>query len=272
MILMLFFTGEWTFPQTLYDIPAREIAMGGVSGITGSPGAVWYNPAALGNLEHSSLSITGELRSYGEMNGGIFYFYHEDLSSSGIFLVVNQMQGIELWSEENESLGTASSKSFLVAFPIAYTFSKNLTMGILCKYISENLIETSLTALSGDAGLLLSFPPFHAGISVRNVYGVIHNIKWTSPLREIRVAFARESENLTGEMDLYWRGNSPGVSLGVEYMAEWVYLRAGFSWLDTWRICTGLGVREENFSLDLAFTVNDLSYRTSFSFTWFMSH
>ena len=149
-------------------------------------------------------------------------------------------------------------------------------LGLSVKYVGSELLETySASALAFDGGWLLRETDLglNFGASISNFGGSLKYYKEDTPLPAIlRLGFSyqrptvlSQSLLLSGEADLYMNEKLKSLRGGLEYnFQEYFDLRLGYRAAeDNKGPAVGLGVRYENFALDVGMTLAGAVYNTS---------
>jgi len=149
-------------------------------------------------------------------------------------------------------------------------------LGLSAKYIGSELLGTySASALAVDAGWLVreSNLGLTFGAAIANYGNGIKYRNETEPLPSIlrlglsyeRPTIMDQSVLLATEYDMYMSEGLKSLRAGLEYDFEKLFrLRLGYKFTeDNSGLTSGLGIRYENFSMDLAFSVSNAVFNSS---------
>lgn len=264
------------FPLLRVPVGPRACAMGeSFTGLADDVGAIFWNPAGLGQLTRVQLSL-----SHHEWFGGT---RDEKLAGTlplgpgfiGFGAVYSGVGGIELRDPENNPGGTAYSQSGYAIASYGFRPLDRLLAGASVKGIYDNLVGEHGYGAAGDVGVLYRPTPWLGiGATGRNLGpGIWYDaVRWPLPA-ELRIGLTLSPTlllnryanslprlRLLADAALDF-GERPHFHLGGEYdLHSFLSLRAGgrFGPQD-WRtlgwtsiITAGIGLRHEAFSLDYA--------------------
>ncbi len=155
------------------DASARAAAMGGTFvSMPNDAAAMFYNPAAIGTLDSSELSMTF-LKHALDINSG-FAVYGNDLRAFGIndngavAIGVNYVNYGQFERADKNGVVQGTFGGFDIAMSLAYAnnLDSNWYYGVALKYIANGLDNAGSGAIAFDAGMMYSIPKARTNIGV----------------------------------------------------------------------------------------------------------
>ncbi|MGC9337072.1 MAG: PorV/PorQ family protein [Candidatus Cloacimonadia bacterium] len=273
MIFLLF--PAYTFGDSIEEYGFSILTIGTSPSIVGKGEAIsagygdatvfWYNPAApllssssnfcashTGyifdlNIEHASVSIQGERRSYGL---GMTYLDYGK---------------IDKYNDNGQPTGEYHPVDIVIGGNFAHRFSSALYGGVNLKIVGEKIDTDNSMGAGVDVGILYDTP-----IIGLNFAAVVQNIGFSGEMNSERIEFPRTYKIGLGYvhhfasqsfaalmMDLVKSVgiDNPRLNLGLEYgFAEIAYTRLGYKInYDEHDFTAGIGIKLNDFHFDYAF-------------------
>ena len=245
-------------------VSARAEGMGGAySAIADDATSVTVNPAGMVQVSgqqvsvmhnESLLDIEQEYFSYVTSTGDKAY-------GMGLTYVDFGSQG--KYNAQNQFLGVFVPKGYALSFAYAVQATEVTSYGVALKYITQEIAEYDDNTFALDAGILYkpSDYGFRGAIVLSHLGSGLKLYQNEDPLPltlKLASAYAFEEYPLLASADIYLiRDEDPEYHLGLQYtLSEIVPIRLGYDSgpdLDNgWTY--GIGVQQESFSLDYAYT------------------
>lgn len=278
-------TTSFTFLQVVPN--AKVAAMGGVYTTTiNSSEAVFFNPAGLTmaptsgisisyldyflDTQLSSLSWSYKYKHYGIIGVQAMYVdIGEIMETSVDYLIRDDVTGIY-----NPGLtgNIIKPNSYVVGLSFARQVTMKFSFGLTAKYVSEDLVAKSTSAIVFDGGLLYKtgFKSLVLGTSLRNFGKEIKYFSKTYPLPQTFTIGL--SGHLFGPENSLWkemsgqhlllafdlaqvRDHSQQQHVGLEYgLKDMLFVRTGYKFNhDEETYTLGFGVRFSKMRLDYAY-------------------
>jgi hypothetical protein len=175
------------------DPSARTAALGGsFVSMKDDPNVLFYNPASLGTLTISRLSVS-YIKCFMDVNAGTLSYGTtvEGIGTIGAGLLYMNYGSFDRTDEALNVLGTFGAKEMVAIAGIATQYDDNILVGANIKYIYSSLAEFTSTAFALDAGFLIDIPSQNLSIggSVLNIGGQIKSYASTSEDLPLDVTF-----------------------------------------------------------------------------------
>jgi outer membrane protein OmpA-like peptidoglycan-associated protein len=252
--------GTTMYPLLKIGIGPRPVAMGeAFVGLADDITALHWNPAGLSNMKELKFFISHQ-EWFQQIRDEFFIFGMPGLDGyvalSGVY---SSNKDVEIWDENNNSLGTENLWSGIFSFGYARNFKDRLSGGGVLKTMIEDLYEQRLSDFTLDlGGKLVLNRKVQVGISFKNL-----SYKTEIP-SEIKLGGVYQNiRNLNLLLDLTIPlDNIVRANFGFEYWINPIFaLRAGWrsgpyniselGWFSGFT--TGLGVKYMGIEFDYAF-------------------
>ncbi|MFH1860494.1 MAG: PorV/PorQ family protein [bacterium] len=256
-------------------VDARSAGLGeAFCGLSDDVGAIYYNPAGLGFIEKSEVSLTHTnwLEDIGIEYGGLVYPFM-DGHAIGLGMTYLHTQDIIERDKQGTATGRFRVYSFSTGLSYGYQVTKKVSLGASLKHIFESNPWSKINTNAVDAGVMwhpLSY--ISLGASVQNIgSGVkVSKNEYNLPLI-LRVGMAcKPINNLVLTVDsISLDGKKPFMAAGIEYgQGQTMILRAGYETNKENMVSFsgGMGFRIGEYHLDYAFVPHDdlgLTHRVS---------
>jgi hypothetical protein len=274
-------TTIFEFLKTPYS--ARGAAMANnLVAIKGDVDAMFYNPAALSDVENNRWTINYVNHLLDLQGGQLAYVRNSKIGNIGVGLVYFNYGDFQETNQFGEQTGRDFSASeFAFAASLSNTLGEGFDYGVNLKYIYSSLDIYNASGLAFDGGIIYTsakFTDLQIGLSISNVGFILNNYAETRekmPLY-LRLGFSKRLEHLpllfsaslndmtlnTGEtIDILKR-----FSIGGEFdISQVIKLRVGYDnginqnvkssgGRSFGGISAGLGINWNDFRLDYAFS------------------
>jgi len=236
-------------------IGAREIAMGSGSAVAHNAGAFWWNPAGLGYIDRTCVSLMYNqwLEGIAQQRAG-FAFPLKNQSAAAVNVTMFSVSGIEGYDWHAQPTGELKASDYSISYSQAKRFIDTVTGGLTLKAVVEKLHEESAFGVGIDAGLIVNaVEGFWFSLGVRNagVSGKFIQQKEAFPLTAFGGAGLRINKFILFSMDINMIDGEVRYGAGVEFdLWDLLFLRAGF---DTYSDA------EDNFRMGAGWNWKDIS-------------
>jgi len=278
--LFAFSPGTTAFPLLRVSFGARASALGECFTASYNDGGVlWWNPGALGFLNHSEVFGT---QNFWFMDIRDDYVGSVIATRKGVFgagLVYSSVKGIEIYDRNNYPLpGDGKASSWILQLAYGRKFSPVLSLGFGFKYFKDNLIDVSGSGYSLDIGMFYKAKErMFLGSAIRNIGP---SMKYTSgsnfPLPvELRVGGQlgiKENDNIFLDISLIPK---TGIFFGIGnefWIKNILALRIGYKYANQLNKLTfGCGLNLKLLNIDYSYSgygVLGSVHRIWFSKAW----
>jgi hypothetical protein len=272
-------------PFLLLPVGAQAISMGRAMTALPGPESVFWNPAGLGELADSRISLYRTDNVAGETTAVSGLFSRAEIGTIGFTYDLVDVGEQEATDDQGNVVGTLSFRNHLGVVTVATRFLDRLNLGVNFKVMQ---FRKSCRGLCLDAGVAATTYAVDGGIQLAGVAGLplrlgamiahagprfqIINEEQADPLpTRVRIAAAYEvagpvvpgaevTLGVTAELEDRWRDvGSPAVYLGGEFSAAItpavLQLRAGYVIGNDEQVdgaAVGVGIRYNRFDLAIA--------------------
>ncbi|OIP37251.1 hypothetical protein AUJ95_08450 [Candidatus Desantisbacteria bacterium CG2_30_40_21] len=250
-------------------VDARSAGLGeAFCGLADDVGAIYYNPAGLGFIEHTEASLThiSWLEDIGLECGGLVYPLKNG-HTIGMGITSLHTQDII----ERNSSGTATGRfrvyNFSTGLSYGYQVTQKMSVGAGLKYISENNPWNKTSTNAVDVGLMCrSLSYIWLGASIQNIGGRIKDYnpnkgEYKIPLIQRIGMTYKPIDTLLITMDgVSFDEKKPFIAAGIEYISgQIMILRAGYETNPENMVSFsgGMGFKIGEYHLDYAFVPHD---------------
>jgi len=244
-------------------VSAKAEAMGGAySAIVDDASSVTINPAGMVQVKGQQVSLMHN-ESLMDIDQEYFaYVTNMGDKAYGLSLTYVDFGSQGQYSAQNQFLGVFVPKGYALSFAYAVQATEVISYGVALKYISQEIAQYDDTTFALDAGLI--YRPtqygFRGAVVLSHLGSGLTLYQNEDPLPltlKLATAYEWEQYPLIAAMDLYLiRDEDPEYHAGLQYtLSEIVPVRIGYDSgpdLDN-GMTYGIGVLQENFSLDYAY-------------------
>ncbi len=256
-------------PFLKIGISARPASMSGsFVALSDDISSLEYNPAGISEIKNYELGLTHVLW-FEDITLNNLLFGKKVSENGAIGLQYQLLQAkdyereIEIISEEHSEIKTGaeiklndSAVSFGYAhkFDVGTDYQNQVSVGLLLKYINEELYNKSNSAFAGDIGIIYRVPDTHKsyGISLQNLG--IEIGQDILPLT-LRIGGAHQGESFNFSVDVIQHIDSKiKASVGLEIIFSNVFtLRGGVLYQEKFNFTAGAGFNIKFVSVDYAY-------------------
>jgi hypothetical protein len=272
-------------PFLLLPVGARAVAMGRAVTALAGPESVFWNPAGLAELTDSRLTLFRDETVAGETTAASGLFSRAGVGTIGLTYDLFDVGEQDVTDEQNNVLGTISTRNHLGIVSVATQFAHSLNVGFNFKVLQ---FRQACRGQCLDPGVTATTYAIDAGVQMTHVVGLplrlgamvahagpkfqIKNEEQADPIpTRLRASAAYEvlgrqlpaadiHLSLAGEVEERWRDpGSPAVYLGSEFSGTVedavLLLRAGYVISNGEQVdgaAVGVGIRYSRFDLGLA--------------------
>ncbi|MBI4778439.1 PorV/PorQ family protein [Candidatus Desantisbacteria bacterium] len=247
-------------------LDARSTGLGeAFCGLSDDAEAIYYNPAGLGFIENTEISLTHTnwLEDIGIECVGLVHPLANG-HTIGINTTYLHTQDIIERNRQGTATGRFRVYNFSTGLAYGYQATGKVSLGASLKYISESNPWSKTSAHAADAGVMwqpLSYVSL--GASVQNIGNRMQTSKneYNLPLiSRVGIAY-KPIDSLVLTMDsISFDGKKPFMAVGIEYgHGQTMILRAGYetNHENTTSISSGIGLRIGEYHVNYAFLPHD---------------
>uniref|UniRef100_A0A7C6EAY7 PorV/PorQ family protein n=1 Tax=candidate division WOR-3 bacterium TaxID=2052148 RepID=A0A7C6EAY7_UNCW3 len=167
-ILLLFIFNQSPEPAFLrIPVFARPAGLGGsYVSLSDDAAAIFYNPAGI-NSSQTGINFTEWLFDT-RFTALASYYRFKNTVAVGIGFYYLSYGRIEQYDENEILIGDFSPYSYVAIISLAKPITKNLSLGISGKFLSEKIYKTTNNGWAGDIGLKFSHSLFSIGTDFKN--------------------------------------------------------------------------------------------------------
>jgi len=271
--------GTYNFLRT--DVSARAAALNGsFVSMKDDPNTIFYNPASIGTLTSSKVSVN-YLKHLMDVNAGALSYgqYIPGTGNVGVGITYIDYGSFDRTDEAQNFLGTFSARELAFMAGIATHFDYDILVGINAKYIYSSIAEYSSYALAVDLGFLYDIPSQNLTIggSILNLgmqFKTYAGFDESLPL-DVIFGITKRPQHLPALLNIdFHRLNEKGdkfldrfsnFTIGIEFlMSESVRLRVGYNNKQSKDLKMGTSAGLAGFSMGGGFTLKE--YQIDYSF------
>ncbi|MFN3966243.1 MAG: PorV/PorQ family protein [Endomicrobiia bacterium] len=256
-------------PFLKIGISARPASMAGAFvALSDDISSLEYNPAGLSEIKNYEIGITHVLW-FEDVTLNNFLFGKKIFEDSAIGFNYQLLQAkdyerrIKIISEELSEIetgneiklnDTAISVGYAKKFDVGAYYENQVSVGVLLKYVKEELYKNSNSVFTGDVGLIYRTPNIHKsyGISIQNLG--IEIGKDFLPIT-IRAGATHHGEGFNFSVDVIQHIDSKiKAGAGLEIIFSKVFsLRGGVIYQGNFNFTAGAGFNMKFISIDYAY-------------------
>ncbi len=244
--IQMLFAQDGTYDFLRTDVSARAAALNGsFVSMTDDPNVLFYNPASLGTVNSTKVSVS-YLKHLMDVNSGTLSYARPigQSLSFGAGITYIDYGSFDQTDASLNVLGSFGAQEMAIVAGIATHYGERLLVGANAKFIYSSIAEYSSTALALDFGFLYEWPDqgitiggsiLSLGTQLKTYAGASESL----PL-EIKIGITKRPEHLPVLLNLnFHRLNQASTSFfdrfgsfsfGAEFlMSESFRLRAGYN-------------------------------------------
>jgi hypothetical protein len=275
------FAQQSTYDFLRTDVSARTASLNGsFVSMKDDPNVIFYNPASIGTMTGSKISLS-YVNHLMDVNAGTLSYgqYLEGVGGIGAGIIYMDYGSFNRRDEFMNLLGTFNASELAFVAGIAGHFDDDVLIGINAKYIYSSLAEYTSTALAVDLGVLYDIPSQNLSIggSVLNIGKQLKTYAGVDELLplDVKIGITKRPEHLPvflnidfhrlNESNEKFLNRFSNFTIGAEFlMSKSLRLRIGYNNKQRKDLKTGTTAGLGGFSLGVGFILKE--YQIDYSY------